>query len=264
MAEEAQAPVEGAQDGSGVQRVKVGDREFDPTELDALVSKGQDYTRKTQELADQRRQLQSDQEELGSLRQLNDLWKVNPQAVVQTLAQQAGVQIGSNKPEVPDDWETWTANEKRLYGELQGANATIAKAQGTLESVQRFMGEVAQKDRISGQAGVAQNKLKADLGIDVTRDELMEAVRKTGINDPEAAWLKENSTALLKAATARATSQAVLDKPNTPDAGSQTFNPFKGDVTNTDEMLEMFRKGFVLSPEAAAEYERRFGTKPPG
>lgn len=236
--------------------LRFGDEELPYSEVQELVSKGKDYTKKSQALAEERKEVEA---WIG----LRDRWNQGPaeQAeLVKQLAALAGVQVPAqdtqSNTELDNygnqvDWEDMTDNERHLYAMARRQEAAFeakfAKLDPLLKELHGVIGRQHEAEQRDTKATEAQAVLRSDLGVEVTAESIRNAMETTGLDDPVAAWLKANMKDFAKAQAAKGAS-AVKAKPNTPgQTGGRTFDP---DKKNADGQ-------YVYSPSRVAELIER-------
>lgn len=267
LAEEVTPPEEPATDQPADEplKIEIDGESLTLDEIRAGYMRHQDYTRKTQEIS--------------QFKQIMDAWEHQPQArplILAELAKEAGLEVPGIQPQTqapalqgasteallggpnfrPDPHATYndgtpipewhqrgydSQNEMMLHGQM------IAMAQqfgGTLNEVQRFIqGQTAEKTRDT-QAMQGAQDISTKYGLTgVTPERVRDAMIQTGLNDPEAAFLKANAASLFKA-----TKPGVAEKPDSPaPSAGKTFDPWRNDYT-ADEINDLLRKGFSPVP----------------
>lgn len=231
---EAETPTEGT--------IRIGEREYQPSELAELVSKGEDYTRKTMALADERKNLEADAQTARELRQaLKDPVKLREfRDYIDSIA--GGSQPASSpSPSVglPPNWEEWTDNERELYQENQHVKAQLAQLGSTLKEVREHLAGQTQRDQRSLAAREAAEALSTEWNVQVTADQVLEAMIATKLDDPEAAWLKANKASIQNAMARPA---PAAKKPNTPGTRGKTFD---ASHMSADEIRSRMSRGEI-------------------
>lgn len=228
--------------------VKIGDRELPIEEAMELLSKGEDYTKKTMALADERKTLEAD---AVAYRSLTQAWN-DPNQRMQILAElqrQAGLEPSQSavptnqQPTVglPDDWDDWVPNEQKLWKELQAAQQRERQRDEVLAQIRDHLQGVTQKDRMSLAARETASALTTKYGRTITAEEVQEAILETKVENPEAAWLFKNRDNL---AAPKSGVAPTTVKPNTPSTRGRTFDPKDMDV---DEIIRRRQRGEVPS-----------------
>ncbi len=209
------------------------------------LSKGRDATRKWQEAADLKREAEAQLQRVQWADELERIWSSGPEGqrrVIEGLQQQAGYQpttqtqqeLGIAQDELSDEGRFLLQQNTALKQELNQTRQQMAKA---LESLEQYVGE----QRTGDQAAQTAARLKSEWGVDVQPSQLREAVKRTGIQDMEGAWLKENK-ALLRTAPGA----APQVKPNTPQGHDKTFDPNSPEMS-ADRMFNLLLKGYQPS-----------------
>jgi hypothetical protein len=213
-------------------------------ELKAGYLRQSDYTRKTQEVSQQRTQLEP-------LIQAAEILTGNDQAAKIALARQVAESVGlkivddglpgmprqQTQPDMPE-WDDMTETERFLYMQNHSLQSKLNEALPILQRTHEFIRGQEQAKQVSAASLAASQSLKESLGVVVPDSELAEAVRATGIQDPEAAWLKLNKGRIAQGFKAEGIAQGVKAKPMTPDmGGGKTFDPSGLSATQIQQML---------------------------
>lgn len=141
-----------------------------------------DYTRKTQEVAEQRRELEARAAELESQREILaqiEAAREDPDAFDRLIDQMRDIRTQKFGPhKAPQaDTENFTEGELTLFQMFQDMKKQLAGLTGTISSqVQQQQASLA-----------AQNAVKVfaqESGIQVTADDVLKAVKETGISNP--------------------------------------------------------------------------------
>lgn len=226
--------------------VKIGDRELPLEEAMELLSKGEDYTKKTMALADERKALESDATAYRSIAAaLND--PAQRDHVLAEINRQYGYSPSQSavpanqQPTVglPDDWDDWVPNEQKLWKELQAAQQRERQRDEVLAQIRDHLQGVTQKDRMSLAARETASALTTKYGRTITAEEVQEAILETKVDNPEAAWLFKNRDNL---AVPKGESAVKVAKPNTPQTRGRTFDPGDMDV---DEIIRRRQRGEI-------------------
>lgn len=226
--------------------VKIGDRELPIEEAMELLSKGEDYTKKTMALADERKTLEAD---ATAYRSLTQAWN-DPNQRMQLLAElqrQAGITPSQSavpanqQPTVglPSDWDDWVPNEQKLWMEKEALRQEVSQVKDVLSQVRDHLQGVTQKDRMSLAARETASALTTKYGRTITAEEVQEAILETKVDNPEAAWLFKNRDNL---AVPKGEAAAKVAKPNTPPTRGRTFDP--GDMS-VDEIIYRKQRGEI-------------------
>lgn len=200
------------------------DREYTQSELAELVNKGEDYTRKTQDLARQK-------QEVEPLAQIMQAWNhPDPttrdkarREVALFLAQEAGVSIpqqnsmSNQQGTQPENWDEMTVGERALYQRNLALEQRLSQVTDQLGQLHQGYQQTAQQQQQEYLIGSAVKSL-ADSGYQATPEQVRAAVMQTGIHDPEAAFLKANKATLAAARVSR-------EKPDAAGSGPKTFDP---------------------------------------
>ena len=241
----------------------LGDEAFTADQLAEMIPKAKDYTKKTQELAAQRK-------EVEQLKQVTDTWNSQPEmrpVILQHMAQQltpeqrAQIGLGVSSPSTqtadPDiDLDELTDNEQAIYlkgqREIATLKAQLSEVSPLLGQLKQMVEQQAQEKTISLAAQQAANALNMELGVTgITPESVAAAMKETGLQDAEAAWLKVNRKSLLTAGVKQGVQQAVVNKPNAPGkSGTRTFDPYATDADGKflytgDEAARMIAKGWT-------------------
>ena len=174
--------------------VQVGDEQVPLSELRDSGLRMADYTRKTQELADQRRELESAQT-------LAQMLQVNPKGTIEYLAEQNGLSLAQaqsyvNNQSDDDDW-------------MQGTPSPSDPLTERLEQIEnRFAQEDANND-----IRQAFSHLESKYGQDFNAKEVAKAAHDAGIYDPSKFEMVFTSLAYQKQRAAQgAATQTVSQK----------------------------------------------------
>lgn len=148
--------------------------------VQAELSKAQDYTRKTQDLADQRRDIEAIKSKAELYEELQTIL-ASPEARSEFLATMAGLQ-GEPESALPGgvSLDDLTDSERSLYELYKRAEDRAARSEKALEEVLPVVREIQGTKRISD----AQAEAKARYGIDISAADLAEAMRQMKFADP--------------------------------------------------------------------------------
>jgi hypothetical protein len=241
-APEADAPQQEQEAG---EFIEIGGKRFRADELQDIVEKGLDYTRKTQMLAEERRKL-------GEVEQLYQTYSQLPPEVQSQVAEAiAQAAMRASEPSVSEmlreagyDEEYVQAVEK-LEQRNQQLGLKLTQLERTLQTVlPEFQGLVAEI-RGDTEARRTADRLRNELGVEVTPEELREAQRRTGLDDLEAAWLKANKARLVQGAYVQGHRSGARARPVSPAGDSRT-----PDLTTmtADEILAAINSGLIKPP----------------
>ena len=218
-----------------------------------------DYTKKTQEVSERAKKIEN-------LELWADAWDNRPDlrpVLLQQLAQDAGVQVqiggtsqptalqpqtqhgdarwGAYNPGDPDpEWQQrGYSSEAELY--LHRQNLMIADQ---LKKVEQFIGQTAAEKEREIQATKAAAEIAATYGIEGVTPELVKAaMQQTGLNDPEAAFLKANAKTLLGQAAPK--TQPAATKPQAPSSTrGRVFDPNDPNL-NADDIVRLMASGYT-------------------
>lgn len=158
-------------------KIKVQGEEIEVSLEDALRGhmREADYTRKTKELAETRRQVQAQSEQA-----LNG----ERAAYMQALASLRDVVLQAYEPELKQvDWNRLAKEEPAKYVQLQ---ARAQQFQGTLQAIQQQQAQVQQKQAQDSQKALAQAVAEARVAIKEAipawNDDLYSSILKRGVD----------------------------------------------------------------------------------
>lgn len=202
------------------------------------LSKGRDATRKWQEAADLKRQAEAQLQRVQWVDELERAWQAGPEgqrAVIDSLQRMAGFQTPQgpqlNPDDLSDEGRILAQQNAQLRQEITHVRQEMAKA---LESFERYVGD----QRITDEAAQTAARLKSEWGVDVQPHQLREAAKRQGIQDLEAAWLKENKALLRQ--------PAAEPKPKSPVGRDKTFDPNASGMS-ADRMFRLLVQGYEPS-----------------
>ena len=203
----------------------------DPAALKELVSKGSDYTQKTQALADERRSLAEDLELAKQHRELMNIFADPTQRQI-FLRDLQDFEKGQSAPAgLPRgiDLDDLTDNERAILEhanqQLAASNKQLAEMKGVLEQVKPMVDRTMQTERLQE----ATARAKQLYGIEISGPDLDAAMKTLGTTDPlhAAAHLAATKPAkTTKPATAAAHGDRVAAMGEA--SGSALFNLLKG------------------------------------
>lgn len=267
--EESDADLSGAEETgtetpaeSGVATVEIDGESFTVDQLREFKANGlraSDYTRKTQELAEQRKRTEQ-------FETLMDAWENKPEArglILQALAEEAGMSLGNQPaprqtqaPANPqtgllgrydptdgrDEWEQRgyaSSNELMLHQQ----NINLASALGKMENY--ISSQIADREADTTSAR-AVAEIEGQLGLTgVQASAVREAMKVTGISDPVGAYLKVHAKDIIALAKGVAPASKPVAKPSSPPAGgARTFN-VNDFVDDPDLIARLMAKGMV-------------------
>ena len=226
-----------SQDQEDSQQEVVGD----PDEQQAPEGQSQgemlqaDYTRKTQELAEERRVFESQRAEFQQFadfgRRIHDAMETDSDALIEYLQTISGKSQDAPAPFIRPD-ELY-GNEEILYDQLAAQDARIKQLEQRLGNVAKVTESVI-KER---EQDTAVQIIKSRYGVEVTRAQLEAMMSETKNPDPEAAYA---ITALRKQGMRQSAPPAKVDKPKTPQTDARTADA--GDM-NADAIFENLQRG---------------------
>lgn len=242
--------LDSSQESTTPQTVKVGDKEYTLDELSEYVSKGQDYTKKTQQLAEERKTL-SEKAQLYD--RFLESWETDPHSTLQELERLANqVRPRDTRgrfqamPEI--DPETMTENERALYERTKSLEAALERAGGALEKAE-YVAKSVQMDRAAQKAAL---DIQAEYGIQTNALELLALMDKHGVSDPMKAWKIENFDTVKETAVKAGQVAASKPKPNMGQAADQKIVPFDNwarrnrEQWTPDRIMAAMQQGFVF------------------
>ncbi len=221
-----------------------GDLRLRPEELRDLVEKGLDYTRKTQQLAEERRRFQELEQLYEVYSQLDDEARNAVVEAVRRTAQPEEVPLSQQLRAAgydEDYVQAIEALEARNMSLAQKVTQLEASLSGMLPELQAIIQEV----KGDAEAREVAARMKASMGIEVSPEELRAAQEATGIQDMEAAWLKANAKNLVAGAYRSGHQTGRRARPVSPAGESRAI-----DLANmtADEILAAINSG-LIGPE---------------
>lgn len=247
-------------------KISLGGEEYDPDTLAELVSKGKDYTQKTQTLAEQRREVEALQSRIQQdpvgvvMAAINAAPASERKALAAEFAKMQGLSVidaqtgqpmtANTRPEDmrPPEWDDMVPNEQKLWLANQELRGQLQAFGTAFNEVKGYIDEQRQERQFSTQVQLAQAAIKAETGQDIPGEAFELAVKETGIKDPESAWLKKHWKDLAKGAYQAGTQSAPGVKPDTPSSsGDKTYDPNDPDLT-VDQIERLLAAGY--RPEA--------------
>lgn len=229
-AEDTDTP-EGDASGADETTYDIGGVTYSAQQLNELIGKGQDYTRKTQDLAEQRKELASDLALASNLKEwaANDPRKFLEYA--QSLVGQQGIQ---DEGESQDEFEYASDGERILHQRLKAREREIDELKQAVANLS-----------VGVSAGSTVEQIKAKYGMTVSARDVQEAMRAfPGIKDPMKAFAAHRTEDIVVAAQKLAIAK-VKAKPFTPGSESNTFNPEDPNMT-ADDMFRALQGGAVV------------------
>ena len=218
-----------------------------------------DYTKKTTELAERRQAVEK-------YEQIMEAWESRPDLrplIVSELAKEAGVSVsdlpqGTSQQALPqadgllgqynprDSEPEWSqrgyASEMELV--LHRQQAALAGALGQVQGFFQQQQQSVQRDQAAAQAA---QSLQGYGFASASPEAVKAAMLQTGLNDPEAAYLKANLQNI--ASVASAPKQAAATKPQSPKSSTgRTFDP-NDESLNADDINWLLRRGYVPLPQ---------------
>lgn len=225
--------------------VKIGDLELSRDELLDLVEKGRDYTRKTQQLAEERRRFREVAELYETFNSLPDDQK---QAVVDAIIERASQREGGVARQLRE--YGYDEDFVRVVEDIEDRNAKLMAKVAALENtlarlLPEFEGFVKEvKGDVEAQE--AAKRIAEELGVEVSPEELRAAQAKTGLDDLEAAWLKLNKAKLVAGAFVKGHKAGSVRRPISPAGEARTPDLSK---MTADEILRAVESGLIGPPE---------------
>lgn len=232
-----------------VETIKIGDKEWAAEQAAELLSKGEDYTKKTMALADERKAWEQDATAYRNITAaLNDpaqrhqvLAEINRQFGYSPSQSAAPTQSAQPTVGMPEDWDEWVPNEQKLWLENERTKQELAEVKNVLTQVRDHFQTTTQRERQTLEARTTAESLTKEYGRTVTPDEVLEASLETQIGNLEAAWVYKNRNAL---AAAPGKVAPVGKKPNTPSTRGNTFDPSDMEA---DEILMRMQRGEIVA-----------------
>ena len=154
---------------------------FQHPAVQAELSKAQDYTRKTQDLADQRRDIEAIKTKAEQYEELQTIL-ANPQTRSEFISTIAGIGGEPETQALPGGVtiDDLTDSERSLYELYKRAEDRASKSEKALEEVLPVVREIQDTKRISAATAEA----KARYGIDIPAADLVEAMKQLKSTDP--------------------------------------------------------------------------------
>ena len=219
-------------------------------QLKELVSKGKDYTRKTMELSDQRKQLEQEAERVKWVRDLEAAWNSGQEGktkLIEALMKEAGYTPAQQSALPQVDMDDMSDEAKFIFQSLKQENQKLQAqlshvTQQSTQALSKFE-EYIREQQGTDAAQVAAANIKEEFGAEVTPADLRKLSKDTGISDYEAAWLKANKEQVKKGLFKAGHQQGQRAKPNSPTGQTRTFDPDATGMT-ADKILQNLMKGY--------------------
>lgn len=144
-------------------------------ELVKLAQQGQDYTRKTQKLAEDRKRVET-------WEQLNQAFEADPEGTLRALAKQFDVDLAADKgDEVPEGWDP----DDPVEAEVLSLRKELRELRAEREA------EAAKRQEAEAAAQVAAqlDAVKTEFGVEFDDDELLQFAIDNQIGNVRAAYL---------------------------------------------------------------------------
>lgn len=204
-------------DPGKAEKISIGGKEYTVSQAAELVSKGEDYTRKTQALSSEKEEIERYKQELEEYRGVRDGLAAAPEFTVRRIAELAGVDLQQlagtprdergrfakssiNPDELSDEGRmlhsAFSSENSDLRAQNDELRGYIKQLGGQLEQASKFGREVMQNQSTSQ----ASELLKQQFGVEITSTELRHLASKHGVDDPIAAWKLENFDLVQKGA----------------------------------------------------------------
>lgn len=215
-------------DGEDEEATATEDGDLDPDELQAGYLRQRDYTLKTQELAKQREELTREREAISELVSIIERATTDQDYAREVIASFA---------------ETLGVDLTGVAGGEHASDNALAREVRALKAELNQLKEGASLNNVAEQTATTLMKEYKVKGI--TPGMVLEAMRHTGIKDPEAAFLKVHGKALIEVSKMAKAGNKVSGKPNTPPTGvtQKYFDPDK--VDTVAEFMRLQKQGFV-------------------
>lgn len=243
--------------------IEIDGQQYTLDEIRSGMMRHQDYTRKTTELAEKRKQFEP-------MFELFEHWQNNPAArplIVEALQKEAGITgqvagqasqapstpglLGQYNPALSDpEWEQRgyaSMTEMLIHQQVLESNRTTLEAIGQMR--QHLGNEVQAKERDLAATNAAKSIMQEYGVTGVTGEAVKDAMIQTGINDPEAAFFKVHGKRLIEAAKGQAP-RAETPKPSSPspEGANRFFDPNDPDLTG-GKIMRLLEQGYQPLPE---------------
>lgn len=206
--------------------VEIDGKQYTAEELRELVSKGSDYTKKTQQLSEERKSLQQ-KIELAEALETAFADKSEFASYLATLNKNFEEMHGEPAPQTLrlDDLSEEGASLARHYeGEIKRINAAHAAQTQRLEARVAELTDIVKPIVEERQKAAALDEavviVKKQYGIEATKDDIAAAMKATGRENPVDAFAVHN-LAKIKDGSYEAGRAAALRKPVTPKGGAR-------------------------------------------
>lgn len=156
--------------------------------------------------------------------------------ILQTLSEDAGANFSAPAQTTPPDFSDWTEGEKQLHARNVALEQKIEQMGGMMQQLFQGFQQNAQQQQFDYATQIAVKSLAAD-GIQATPEQIVAAVKATGIQDPEAAFLKANKATLKNAVVTK-------EKPEGSSSAPRTFNADDPKYT-ADDIYRRLEAGWV-------------------
>lgn len=220
----------------------------------------EDYTRKNQAVAEERRQL----EELAKnpaqvvMDAINQAPPDVRRQMAAEFAQQQGLTVVGYQPSqtqgvaapqgaLPANWNEFTENEQAIWlsqeAKFNQVSAQLREASSVLGEVKGFIQGQKEESLLASSTMQAAQTIKEQTGADVSTAELRALVKETGISDPTQAWWAKNGPNVASGAY-RKGAQVAQSKPMSPsDSDGKTFDPMDPKYSS-EQVLEMLAQNY--------------------
>lgn len=226
--------------------VTIDGKEYTLAEAKELISKGTDYTKKTQDLA----QIRKEAEEWATIKEMLQ----DPEEADRALEILQGVAVGVKKlgtpartTQNPDiDLDYLTENELAIYqagqARIDALEAFIKKQLGDVSSVLGDIKPVIEETQRAKAAKLAVSEVKSTLGIDWDYERIEKAMQEQGVSDPIKAVKLATYEDRAKESFQKGHQQGQ-SKPKGPQGiGSNEFDP---DNLSADEIFAQLQAGKI-------------------
>jgi chaperonin cofactor prefoldin len=238
--------------------IKIGDKTFTPEQLAELVSKGEDYTKKTQELSKEREAQKTELEAGQTYLSAMKTFEQSPAGAAQVIdaflnfaKQRYGdafldhLTVGIDFDNLSDEGKvlnnrlrTVSQNAQQLHQENQTLKARIAEADKALEELK----PVIENAKVAEAIDAAVMTIKRDLHADVTPTVLRKMIADTGERDP----VKAFKLATYEERERRGYQKGYTAKTRTPDMpDANQGNMVDFDTMTADEIVRAMQKGLA-------------------
>lgn len=202
-------PVTGSEETE--QTIEIGGEMLTLAEAQELLSKGRDYTRKTQEIAELRRE---NEQKLQAYEYISQMAEESPDQLIEYIQRNYGgsasAGTASNVGTMP---EFATDVEEMLWKENQAIKAQMKTA---LDKIEHLGGQFMVNSSVAD--------VQKETGLTLTASEIQASMKRTGINDPVAAVAKDKLQDI-RAHWQKEAQEAARRKPFTPTGDANTYDP---------------------------------------